>query len=70
VRDNGDGIRPEDQDKLFVQFSRLGSTRVKGHGLGLSIVKRIVERQGGSVSVESPGLPDQGSLFSFTLQAL
>ena len=44
VRDNGDGIPPELQERLFVPFTRLDHLHVKGHGLGLSIVRRIVEK--------------------------
>jgi signal transduction histidine kinase len=77
VRDNGWGIAPEDQDRLFVPFSRLdrssedpnGGGPVQplpsGHGLGLSIVQRIIARLGGRVGVSS--VPGQGSTFSFTL---
>jgi signal transduction histidine kinase len=54
VRDNGIGIRPEDQQKLFEPFKRLNSkTEYPGTGLGLAIVRRAVERMGGSVGVES-----------------
>lgn len=67
VRDNGDGIAPEDQPRLFAPFTRLSQVRAKGHGLGLSIVRRIVERMGGQVGVESEGLPGRGSLFYFIL---
>jgi signal transduction histidine kinase len=65
VRDNGPGIAPEDQARLFTPFTRLDQVRAKGHGLGLSIVRRIVEKLGGQVGVES--CIDQGSLFYFTL---
>ena len=65
VKDNGPGITPEQQSHLFIPFQRLGSVRVEGHGLGLSIVHRIVERLGGETGVESQ--PNQGSTFSFTL---
>jgi len=67
VRDNGEGLTPEQQARLFTPFERLGQARLKGHGLGLSIVQRIVERMDGQVSVESPGIPGQGSIFSFVL---
>lgn len=67
VRDNGDGIAPEDQERLFMPFTRLSQARAKGHGLGLSIVRRIVERLNGRVGVESEGRPGCGSLFYFTL---
>lgn len=66
VKDNGDGINVEAQDQLFNAFERLGNTRVTGHGLGLSIVKNIVEKLGGEVGIES--VPGHGSTFSFTLQ--
>ncbi len=69
VRDNGDGILPDEQTRLFTPFTRLDQTRVKGHGLGLSIVRRIVEKLDGQVGVESDGLPGHGSLFYFTLPA-
>ncbi len=67
VRDNGPGIAPEDQAKLFTQLTRLGRTDVEGHGLGLSIVRRIAEKLGGEVGVESE--MDKGSAFFFTLPA-
>ncbi len=69
VHDNGDGISPDDQPRLFVPFTRLDHVHVKGYGLGLSIVRRIVEKLGGQVGVESEGVPGRGSLFYFTLPA-
>jgi PAS domain S-box-containing protein len=65
VRDNGRGLTPEEQSRLFVSFTRLGQPRSLGHGLGLTIVHRIVERLGGEVGVESE--PGKGSTFWFTL---
>ncbi|MBN2003004.1 MAG: GAF domain-containing protein [Anaerolineae bacterium] len=65
VRDNGRGLTPEEQSRLFTTFERLGRLNVEGHGLGLSIVLRIVERLGGQVGAEST--PGQGSTFWFTL---
>jgi signal transduction histidine kinase/DNA-binding response OmpR family regulator len=65
VRDNGQGLTPEEQAKLFTPFTRLSQVRVEGHGLGLSIVRRIVEKLGGAVSVESN--VGEGSVFGFTL---
>jgi PAS domain S-box-containing protein len=65
VRDNGEGIRHGDEASLFVPFTRLRNDRTPGCGLGLSIVRRIVERLGGQVGVQS--LPGQGSSFWFTL---
>ena len=73
VADNGPGISEEAQSHLFVPFDRpTQQTRATGHGLGLSIVRRIVERLGGQVGVESPsplasGSNGPGSLFWFTL---
>lgn len=67
VKDNGCGISPENQARLFVSFSQLDEMRATGHGLGLSIVRRIVEKLGGQVWVESEGIYGHGSVFSFTL---
>jgi PAS domain S-box-containing protein len=64
IQDEGEGIPPEDQARLFEPFIRLHSQE-KGHGLGLSIVKRIAERLGGMVGVSSQ--PGKGSRFYFTL---
>lgn len=68
VKDCGDGIPLDLQSALFVPFSRINSDRAEGHGLGLSIVQRIVVRLGGSVGVESA--PGQGALFWFELPAV
>ncbi|MBN1146044.1 MAG: hybrid sensor histidine kinase/response regulator [Anaerolineales bacterium] len=65
VCDNGDGLTPEEQSRLFTPFTRLHQARAQGYGLGLSIVQRIAEKLGGQVGVESQ--PDQGSRFFFTL---
>ena len=65
VRDNGVGLTPEEQGVLFTEFTRLNEVRAEGHGLGLSIVRRIVEKLGGRVGVQSQ--PGQGSEFYFTL---
>lgn len=67
VRDNGPGLSPEQQARLFVPFTRLEQARTTGHGLGLSIVRRIVEKLGGRVGVESTGIPGEGCTFFFTL---
>lgn len=67
VRDNGNGIPADELPRLFSAYRRLGEMRIQGHGLGLSIAKRIVERLGGEVGVESQ--EGQGSSFSFTLPA-
>ena len=65
VRDNGPGLTPEAQVSLFTPFTRLHQVRTEGHGLGLSIVQRIVEKLGGEVGIESQ--VGEGSLFYFTL---
>jgi signal transduction histidine kinase len=67
VRDNGAGLTPQDQEKLFAPFARLNLGRIEGHGLGLSIVQRILEKLGGRVGVESQGISGQGTIFSFYL---
>ena len=65
VRDNGPGLTEEEQAQLFTPFTRLHKDRAEGHGLGLSIVQRIVEKLGGKVGVESQ--LGRGSTFYFTL---
>jgi len=65
VRDNGPGLTQKQQTRLFTQFTRLHEVHVEGHGLGLSIVQRIVDKLGGEVGAESE--VDQGSTFWFTL---
>jgi len=68
VGDQGIGISPEDQAKLFEPFQRLEDSRldgVKGIGLGLLVCRRLVEAHGGRIWVESE--PGQGSTFFFTL---
>ena len=68
VKDNGKGLTEEQQSQLFSEFSRLHPEEIHGHGLGLSIVARIITRLGGEVGVESE--VGQGSTFYFTLPAL
>jgi signal transduction histidine kinase len=67
VRDNGLGLSAEEQERLFTPFERLHQVRVKGHGLGLSIVRRIVHRLDGQVGVDCEA--GQGCTFFFTLPA-
>ncbi len=64
-RDNGPGLTENEQALLFTQFTRLHEVRAEGHGLGLSIVRRIVEKLGGTAGVESE--LGQGCTFWFTL---
>jgi PAS domain S-box-containing protein len=65
VWDNGPGLNVEAQAKLFTPFTQLSQVRANGHGLGLSIVRRIVEKLGGQVGIETE--LGQGSTFFFTL---
>ena len=65
VSDNGPGLTSEEHRQLFTPFERLHNVRAEGHGLGLSIVRRILEKLGGRVGVES--VPGEGSRFYFTL---
>jgi PAS domain S-box-containing protein len=68
VRDWGPGIPEEDQGGLFTAFGEHSKVHATGHGLGLSIVRMIVEKMGGQVGVESE--PGKGCTFYFTLLTL
>lgn len=65
VRDNGVGFDPGQAEAMFEPFRRLHAGQFSGHGVGLSIVKRIVERHGGRVWASAN--PGGGAVFSFTL---
>jgi signal transduction histidine kinase len=69
VRDTGVGIAPEHIDKIFDRFYQVGNAspheRVHGQGLGLAIVRMIVESHGGAIQVHS--MPKQGSTFTVSL---
>ncbi len=65
VRDNGPGLTRDEQARLFRLFAQRRQVRISGHGFGLSIVRRIVEKLGGQAGVESK--VGEGSVFYFTL---
>lgn len=65
VRDNGLGFDPRHADKMFQIFQRLHTREVPGEGIGLAVVRRIVERHGGWVAAN--GTPGAGAEFRFTL---
>jgi signal transduction histidine kinase len=70
VEDTGIGIREEDLGRLFVEFQQLDGSTAKqypGTGLGLALVKQVVEAMGGSVGVRSA--PGKGSVFFATIPA-
>lgn len=69
VADTGVGIAPKDQDRIFEEFYQVNKNdndKIEGTGLGLSLVKRMVELHGGKIWVESKGI-GKGSRFSFTI---
>src|SRR6202043_2304890 len=71
ISDEGPGLSPEDTARLFGRFQRLSAKPTGGEtstGLGLSIVKRIIDMHGGEVTANSAG-PGQGSTFTVTLPA-
>ena len=72
VRDTGIGIPPDRADRLFESFSQVDvstSRRYGGTGLGLAISRRLAELMGGTIWVESAGVPGRGSTFHVTIEA-
>lgn len=69
IKDNGNGIPEPEQSKLFQKHTRLNPKKAQGYGLGLSIVKRIIDKLDGTVGVESTGKENEGALFYFILPA-
>jgi PAS domain S-box-containing protein len=70
VQDTGPGIPPVDQGRLFQPFVQVDaqlSRRYEGTGLGLALVKRLAEQHGGTVRLESTGVPGEGCRFTVTL---
>ena len=67
IKDNGKGLSEEEMALLFNKFTRLDTLRAEGHGLGLSIVKRIIEKLNGEVGIESTNIPGKGCTFYFIL---
>ncbi len=67
VSDNGNGLSDKEMAMLFKKFARLDAIRAEGNGLGLSIVKRIIEKLGGEVGVYSKNISGEGSTFYFIL---
>ncbi len=66
--DNGIGIKPEYRERIFKIFKRLhGPEKYDGTGIGLAISKRIVERHGGTICLDSKD--DEGSKFNFTIRS-
>jgi len=68
IRDNGIGFDPDKAEELFKPFQRFHGSKVEGHGVGLSIVQRAIERLGGRIWAQA--IPNEGASFYFTLPVL
>lgn len=70
VKDNGIGVKPEDQERVFLEFEQVDSGYARaqeGSGLGLALTRRLVQAHGGEVWLESSGLAGEGTTVYFTL---
>lgn len=67
VQDNGVGIATGNEQRVFAEFSRMGGEKEEGHGIGLSIVRRVIQRLGGTVGVYNLD-PGPGCAFYFSLK--
>ena len=70
IQDQGDGIAPEDQERLFTKFVRLPNaikSMQRGSGLGLYLCRQLIEAMGGAIWVESTGVPGDGTSFFIVL---
>ncbi len=67
IQDNGKGLTYKEQNQLFQKYVRLTPNKADGHGLGLTIVKRIINKLDGDIGIESVKGTHKGSIFYFTL---